>query len=64
MVQWLGLGAFTAGTQVQSLVGELRSHKLRGASKEKKSCVLEVHQVGGKILKESILGFEKWMEFR
>ena len=26
-VQWLGLGAFTAVAQVQSLVGELRSHK-------------------------------------
>ena len=27
VVQWLGLGAFTAMAQVQSLVGELRSHK-------------------------------------
>ena len=31
-VQWLGLGAFTAGAQVQSLVGELRSHKLCGGA--------------------------------
>ena len=31
-VQWLGLGAFTA----RALVGELRSHKLRGAAKKKK----------------------------
>ena len=34
-VQWLGLGAFIAGAQVQSLVGELRSHKLRGVEREK-----------------------------
>ena len=27
VVQWLGLGAFTARTWVQSLVGELRSRK-------------------------------------
>lgn len=27
MVHWLGLGAFTARVQVQSLVGELRYHK-------------------------------------
>ena len=26
-VQWLGLGTFTAVARVQSLVGELRSHK-------------------------------------
>ena len=37
MVQWLGLGAFTAGTRVQSLVGELRSHKLCSAAKKKKT---------------------------
>ena len=36
MVQWLGLSAFTAGAWVQSLVGELRSHKLHGMAKEKK----------------------------
>ena len=34
-VQWLGLRAFTAGAQVQSLVGELKSHKLWGAAKKK-----------------------------
>ena len=27
-VQWLGLGAFTVMDQIQSLVGELRPHKL------------------------------------
>ena len=34
-VQWLGLSAFTARAQVQSLVGELRSHKLHGVTKKK-----------------------------
>ena len=33
---WLGLGAFTAKTQVQSLVRELRSHKLCSQKKKKK----------------------------
>ena len=33
MVQWLGLGAFTAGAWVRSLVGELRSQKPQGAAK-------------------------------
>ena len=36
MAQWLGLGAFTALAWVQSLVGELRSQKPRGAAKKKK----------------------------
>ena len=31
VVQWLALGAFTVVAQVQSLVGELRSHKPCGA---------------------------------
>ena len=35
-VQWLGLSAFTAGAQVQSLVRELRSHKLPNTAKRKK----------------------------
>ena len=35
-VPWrLGLGAFTALAQVQSLVGELKSHKLCGAATKK-----------------------------
>ena len=33
-VQWLGLGAFTAVAQVQSLVGELRSCKPHGVAKK------------------------------
>ena len=36
LVQWLGLRASTAGAQVPSLVGELRSHKLCGPAKRKK----------------------------
>ena len=39
MVQWLGLSAFTAGPQIQSLVGDLRSYKL-GAMGKKKAPVL------------------------
>ena len=35
MVQGVGLGAFTARTWVQSLVGELRSHKPCGMAKKK-----------------------------
>ena len=33
-VLWLGLGSFTAGVQVQSLVRELRSHKPYGVAKK------------------------------
>ena len=36
MVQWVGLGAFTARTWDQSLVGELRSHKPCGMAKKRK----------------------------
>ena len=35
-VLWLRLSAFTARAWVQSLVGELRSHKPRGQKKKKK----------------------------
>ena len=45
MVQWLGLGSFTARARVQSLVGELRSHKPRGTAKTKK--ILEKPVAGG-----------------
>ena len=40
VVQWLGLHAFTSSTQVQSLIGELRSCKLWGAAGEKKERTL------------------------
>ena len=40
VVQWLGLNAFTAGVQFQSLVGELRSHKSCGMVKKNKNMVL------------------------
>ena len=36
MAYWLGFQAFTAVAQVQSLVGELRSHKLCSSAKKKK----------------------------
>ena len=36
VVQWLGLGTFTAMAQVQSLVGALRSYKLCRAAKNLK----------------------------
>ena len=36
VVQRLGLGTFTAGAWVQSLIGELRSHKMLGVVKKKK----------------------------
>ena len=34
VVQWLGLCSFTTIAQVQFLVGELKSHKPRGAAKK------------------------------
>ena len=34
MVQWLGLHTKNAGSQIQSLVRELRSHLLHGAAKK------------------------------
>ena len=37
MVQWLGLGAFTAGAWVRSMVGELRSHKPHSEGGKKNS---------------------------
>ena len=36
VVQWLGLGAFTAVPWVQSVAGELRSYKLQGMAKQKR----------------------------
>ena len=36
MVQRLGFRVSTAGAEVQSLVGELGSHKLHGVAKKKK----------------------------
>ena len=36
MVQWLGLGVFSAGAWVQSLVRELGSCKMSGVAKKKK----------------------------
>lgn len=36
VVHWLGLGTFTAVVCVQSVVGEVRSHKPRGVSRKRK----------------------------
>ena len=36
MAQWLGFQAVTAVAWVQSLVGELKPHKLQGAAPKKK----------------------------
>ena len=45
VVQWSGFSAFTARAWVQSLVGELRSHKPHGmAEKKKKNYQTKVHQ--------------------
>ena len=44
VVQWLGLGIFTAMAWVQSLVGELRSHEPHGMEKKKKrNSALSLH---------------------
>ena len=37
MDSWLGFWAFTAMAQVQSLVGKVRSHKLRRVAKNKQT---------------------------
>ena len=48
VVQWLGCGTFTGVAQVQSLVGELRSHKPLTAVKKKKKKKerKKVHKLG------------------
>ena len=47
VVQWLGYGTFTVVAQVQSLVGELRSHKpLTAVKKKKKKERKKVHKLG------------------
>ena len=38
VVQWLGLGIFSAMAQVQSLFMELRSHKLLSVTTNKNWC--------------------------
>ena len=47
-IQWLVCHTFTSGARVQSLVGELRSYKLRGAAEKKgrERAKLEVGTVG------------------
>ena len=48
VVLWLGLGAFTAGVQIQSLLRELRSRKPHDAAKKKKKTL--------SMLKKQLLG--------
>ena len=48
VVQWLGLHTLTAMGRVESLVGELRSHKPRGLAKKKKIILPEGNNVGGR----------------
>ena len=43
VVQWLGLNAFTAGTPIQSPVRNLRTCKLLGTAKRKRSLVSIFH---------------------
>ena len=43
-IQWLRLGAFTAGAQVQSLVEELRSPKPHGMAREALAPLLMVRK--------------------
>ena len=55
MVQWLGLGTFTAAAWVQSLVGELKSCKLHGVAKKKKKEKKNKKRETGKRKKKSLL---------
>ena len=58
VVQWLGVSVFTLVAQVQSLVGELRSHKPRGVAKKKKR---KKQEQGGRdlhILQQCILDID------
>ena len=52
-VQWLGLHAFTARGRVQSLVGELRSHKLCSGAKKKKASVVCQHSIYNSVNQDS-----------
>ena len=45
VIQWLGLHAFTARAWVQSLVGELRSHKPFSVGKKKKKKITIVYSL-------------------
>ena len=58
VVQWLGLHAFTARTQVQSLIGELRSCKLWGAAGKKKKglCHVSLGTVTMSVMRSSLAG--------
>ena len=49
MVQWLGLGAFTAGAQVQSLAKKLKSHKQCSMAKKRFFFILKVIYLGDSV---------------
>ena len=50
VVQWLGVSAFTLVAQVQSLVGELRSHSLMVWQKKREREKREKQEQGGRDL--------------
>ena len=50
--QWLGLHAFTVQGQIQSLVQELRPHKLHGVGRKKSRAASRFH--GARILSYTI----------
>ena len=47
VVLWLGLSAFTARAWVQSLVGELRTHKPDGMASKRKIALERILMTGG-----------------
>ena len=57
VVQWLGFRAFTAVAWVQSLVRELRSHKVHDAAKTNKQAMLRLQNFRAKKVSQ-ILGSE------
>ena len=62
MVQWLGLCTFLARAQVQSLVGELRSHKLcSGAKKKKRSWLISLGNVLQFSIRRAFISFTKFI---
>ena len=57
MVQWLGLGTFTVGARVESLVRELRSCKPRGVARKKKKKMSNQGQ--SRLISAPLLGHPK-----
>ena len=64
----MGLSTFTAMAQVQSLVRELRPHKLRGLAKEKKKKETVYHRWLGMVnssvfMKKNVLFLKSYITF-